>query len=71
MDMWLYTWNDVLDYLNKKFVNLTKESTSPDFEFQVKKSQLEQLVFKKLFDSIYPDFRKGFLLQSRDLLKWG
>jgi hypothetical protein len=33
-DLWLYTWNDVLDYLNKKFVNLTKESVNPDFTFQ-------------------------------------
>jgi hypothetical protein len=32
-DLWLFTWSDVLDYLNKKFINLTKESTSPEFAF--------------------------------------
>lgn len=29
----LYTWNDLLDYFNKKFINLTKESTNPNYAF--------------------------------------
>jgi len=30
----LVTWSDVLDYLNKKYVDLTKDSTVPEYTFK-------------------------------------
>lgn len=33
-DLYLVTWSDVLDYLNKKYVNLTKDSINPKHTFK-------------------------------------
>jgi hypothetical protein len=33
-DLSLMTWSDVLNYLNKKYVNLTKDSAVPEFAFK-------------------------------------
>jgi len=33
----LFTWNDVLDHLNRKFVNYAKESTIPEYKFSADK----------------------------------
>ncbi len=51
----LKTWSDVLDYLNNKYVNLTKDSVAPDYTFKDCKLEAGTISVEETINTINQD----------------